>query len=935
MITFVMRCLSAINKLTSIHVCIILLCLSTLFNNTILAYESKQISNYIFRNIQNGDGLIDPQINDIIKDRDGFIWLATPSNVQRFDGIKTVFYDFSEQDNHVVHKLLQRKDGDIIAATGDGLWTIDRKKNLLVRVFPDISGPVHSLEENNGEIYVVASDGLYVIDSNGKTKRLSDLQFLDVLSSDVKGIYLLSRDGLYMLNDDVVSRIGDGNIGCGFTCMSDYGKSILIGTDGKGVYYFDKSTKCFSKSLTVGNNRISNISARNGMFVVGTSGTGIYIIDSASHGAVLSLTVYPNEDGQHISNDLVKCVMVDDLGIIWIGYQSHVGFDYIQYQNKPFSLFSCRDKLPTNIDYPKIFIDGDIKIFAAHNGLFFIDNLGNIRYNKLPNISGSNYVDIRCIKRCKNAYLVGTSWGLYMFDSDNAGLGFFVEDQKLKNTSINSMTLDDNNNLLLATDSGLFLKNLDYDSVKIYNSENSALKSNKIKYVYLDNKGHSLISTDEGLYLFDGSEFKTVNLELPDYCKGPVTFMAEDNKFNKLFVIDRKHAFLSDADFGSPKRICTSEDAGFLGLFIDKILQDVNDNYWFVGSRGVVKGNPSLSDYTLFSSTEGLIEPFSNDGQIFNDTLWISTPKGIFYTYINSQIERVPTRFTDITVNGESRLNDYYGAINAGTTVYLSEKDDNIEFTFATLSYDHPYRMIYEYKLEGLEDEWKVLRGTNHVSYKNLPKGKYRFVVRKQMDNASLQYLNFVVGSAQGFNVLGIIILIAGFALLAVIAVVIYRRRQLKKNDNSDELSMSVQSNGDLSGNEEIEKYKFNRLSDDNADDIACRLNKYMDEVRPYLNPDLKLSVVASVLGVTPQVLSQVLNTRLNVRFNDYVNKYRVEVFKEYINSGEASKYTLQSLAKLCGFSSYSTFFRAFKDITGQTPNDYVKAINHVDVDDL
>ena len=94
---------------------------------------------------------------------------------------------------------------------------------------------------------------------------------------------------------------------------------------------------------------------------------------------------------------------------------------------------------------------------------------------------------------------------------------------------------------------------------------------------------------------------------------------------------------------------------------------------------------------------------------------------------------------------------------------------------------------------------------------------------------------------------------------------------------------------------------------------------------RPYLNPDLKLINVADRLNVTPQVLSQVLNTRLNTRFNDYINQFRIETFKEYVSSSGMSKYTLQTLASKCGFSSYSTFFRAFKDITGQTPNEYIK----------
>lgn len=85
----------------------------------------------------------------------------------------------------------------------------------------------------------------------------------------------------------------------------------------------------------------------------------------------------------------------------------------------------------------------------------------------------------------------------------------------------------------------------------------------------------------------------------------------------------------------------------YLGYSIREVWQDKTDNYWFVGSRGVVRGDSTFSHFTLFSSTEGLPEPFSNDGQLCGDTIWLATAKGIVFADIHSIPQSAPTVISD------------------------------------------------------------------------------------------------------------------------------------------------------------------------------------------------------------------------------------------------------------------------------------------------
>lgn len=897
---------------------ICLLCIFTLFNQEISAYETRHISNYIFRNIQNGDGLIDPQINSIIKDSDGFIWVGTPSNVQRFDGTQIVCYDFPYNQKSVVNTLIQCHEGSILVGCNNGLWSVDINTRELVRFAPEMRKPVYSLVVKDKRVYMATSDGVYAVELNGKIKKCSDVNIINLLSCTDGRLFGMSSNGLYLWNYESFINMGDGNIDCEFTCISEYGKSILVGTNGRGIYNFDKDTGCFNHILNIGNNRISAICIKSDMLVAGTDGTGIQIIDLNSKKVLLSLESHPDNDGQHVSSDRVRCVMADDIGIVWLGYKNHVGLDYIQYHNKPFNLFTNDDKLPYTLDYSKIYVDGSDKLFVANNGVFNIESSGRTKFYKFPNLSIGKYMEVRCVSKFDNRMLIGTSSGLFEICRDDEDLKKFIVTDGFEDVSVNCMAMNKDESLFIGTEHGLLIYKASDKNLVKYTEDNSNLKSDSIRYLYIDSRGRILVSTSAGVSVYNAKtgDFDDVAMIGLDNEAGHVTYMSEDSKGRILLVVNRHDAFVCEPDFTIFRRICNSEDAGFLGLFIEKIIQDSNHNYWFVGSRGVVKGNPNLSKYTLFSSTEGLIEPFSNDGQIFNDTLWVTTPNGVFYTYINSQIQPSVTKFTDIIVDGKSKLGEYIKDINDGRTVCFAGNENTIEFYFATLSYDHPYKMIYEYKLEGFDNEWRVLRGINHVTYKNLTNGTYKFIVRKQMDDAGSQSITFKITTPVNWGAY-----LAGIVIIVILIIIII----LKKHSKEKQSIENREANSYLT---DSEKYKFNKLSEKSSDSVAGRLKAYMEESRPYLNSDLKLSSVASALEVTPQVLSQVMNTRLNIRFNDYVNQLRIEYFKQYINSPEVSKYTLQSMAKICGFSSYSTFFRAFKDVTGQTPNEYLKGIN-------
>ncbi|GAB4517866.1 MAG: hypothetical protein Tsb004_28290 [Allomuricauda sp.] len=92
-----------------------------------------------------------------------------------------------------------------------------------------------------------------------------------------------------------------------------------------------------------------------------------------------------------------------------------------------------------------------------------------------------------------------------------------------------------------------------------------------------------------------------------------------------------------------------------------------------------------------------------------------------------------------------------------------------------------------------------------------------------------------------------------------------------------------------------------------------------------YKDPGLTLSDVASRLGTNRNIVSQTINREFELNFNDYVNRQRAQAVIRRLEGGQHAHTTLLGIALECGFNSKSTFNRAFKRLTGLTPNHYIK----------
>lgn len=115
-------------------------------------------------------------------------------------------------------------------------------------------------------------------------------------------------------------------------------------------------------------------------------------------------------------------------------------------------------------------------------------------------------------------------------------------------------------------------------------------------------------------------------------------------------------------------------------------------------------------------------------------------------------------------------------------------------------------------------------------------------------------------------------------------------------------------------------KYARSALTPDHALRLAARIRRATNEDGLHLDPNLSLAKLSRHVRAAPNLVSQTLNDTMGRTFFDHVNDQRIETAMGWLKTTDRS---VLDIALAAGFNSRSTFYKAFRARTGQTPQDY------------
>ena len=97
-----------------------------------------------------------------------------------------------------------------------------------------------------------------------------------------------------------------------------------------------------------------------------------------------------------------------------------------------------------------------------------------------------------------------------------------------------------------------------------------------------------------------------------------------------------------------------------------------------------------------------------------------------------------------------------------------------------------------------------------------------------------------------------------------------------------------------------------------------------------FLDPDFKLVNIFNESNIPLHHLTYYFNNVRMITFSEWRNKLRVEYSISIFEKKESLNNTIESISLQSGFTSQATFIRSFKNITGDTPRDFLKKFHHL-----
>lgn len=93
-----------------------------------------------------------------------------------------------------------------------------------------------------------------------------------------------------------------------------------------------------------------------------------------------------------------------------------------------------------------------------------------------------------------------------------------------------------------------------------------------------------------------------------------------------------------------------------------------------------------------------------------------------------------------------------------------------------------------------------------------------------------------------------------------------------------------------------------------------------------YADPDFNVTELAKIMKSNTRYVSSAINTFSGLSFNHFVNRFRINESKKLMAQYDLNK-SLEQIMEESGFQNRATFYRAFKNEVGVTPNEFRQKI--------
>ena len=733
-------------------------CCIILILTSISAFAQEQLDKYyLFNNYTPRNGLINSLIYSMATDKQGFVWIGSELGLSRFDG-KSFYHNTIPEINdnsaciyylktanngniicsaymqgiyeqlddgsfknyytlpknirkNVFYTIKQKPDETILLGGPEGLFHIDGD-SLLLLYEGGIPRMFFSLEvDNNNKIWFGGINGLGTMETDNSGLKpffIPELEnsFVIYILFDKQGtLHVATSRGYYRINFEEPFHPGSK-----YTVSQPFGDSL---GERINFIYLDHEQNVWISS------------ALEGMFR--TRGDSITLHLTLNNGllssSVLSMTqdkegnyYFGTNKGLSIVKDFNTYAFAKDGKLFQEVDQIYSDkYDRLWIQNMGF-LSILQNGQIYNVDLKNTLFEklGDEDFYFNDQSEMWICNYNEIfrmnvteqfpdmkKAKKLADISKYNSERIMSVFEDNNGLWVCTRTILFNYHHDRMiPVTFNHPDSSI--LSLHNITKDnfgyywlgDNyNGLFRATLTENTKDKIVFDNIIAYKSLNtdSSFLTTGIYDIAIDEEGCVWqSSTRTGVYKHTIDSTGVISSKLYSTENGLLS--------NIVYFLNRKED--GSIWIYTPKGICIFK-------------KDANgvERFDYIDEKDGVAGRPynsiKIRDQIFTLTDNGLFVMSDN----FTDESKTIIPKVII---------------TGFSVGGV----DYTSEVNKNKTLPLGYNQNNLMFDFSSITFNYADEIAYQYRLEGLDNEWSELSYRGYKEYASLKPGKYTFNVR-------------------------------------------------------------------------------------------------------------------------------------------------------------------------------------------------------------
>ena len=712
----------------------------------------------LFKTYGLSDGLSQISVSDVTEDKHGYLWLATQSGLDRFDG-----YDFKhfgkwkEDQNDGLHAITSFQveashDGEYIwvgTIAGISRFHVDSetfehyilpnnsniKPGIIKRIYID----------NKGGVWVVSGKNLYSFSQ--RKNALEPIAYLTTPTSTLTDIFIDSNNTIWLgatsggyKGDEDANRVAlYSHSGKNISVLypSPLG-GIWVASEAKGACYYSSMTAtksaplyCYNKASGLPSNSILAIlELGNGDVWIATEAqTAIVFKNNAQNPVLLSPT------STRIANRRINTLFQSDSGLVIAGSRDN-GFSVYNPKIARFSSYAIADT-PNVTDLT----------LAANNQIWFTSDSGLWRYNPqtgdklgpIKTASQNNELDsLDMLLSLQYHQSTGDIWL-----ATRKGLGHFrpgdsqVDIVALEGTSGYTVNVDDAGDVWFGGYS---------DGVFVYRpSEQNVVRHWPLPLttkIHFQNSESAWIATVSGLYfankltgditnigeLYEGFPSSAVVTWVSPSMRGGFWVATQANGIYLISINAQK----SNVEFVTP----VTPHPHLSEISLGAIEEDENGSIWVSHSEGIAYISPDLEKVSYFGVENGVFENGYYVGasvQSDDGTIFMGGPSGI--TQFNPKnITHSPwlpnVKITQVEVVNYSEGSANITRIDNVEKLTLQPNEMSFSVEFAALEFTRPNDVSYAYKLADFDSAWRFTDASRRIAtYTNLDAGSYTLIV--------------------------------------------------------------------------------------------------------------------------------------------------------------------------------------------------------------